>query len=380
MMGAGRWVLMLFVESLMQHTNKYPALFMIQILRFRVRLAMVLAPLMMACSPATIQTSPQTAQLAKSTESSASEINKVLAEIALQTSLPLGDYQIGPEDMLQITLYNIQETEVRTGTVASGGVTPRNTAVRVSQQGLISLPLIGDVRVAGLTPAGLERELKNQYDKYIYGPQVGVLVLEYRQRVSVIGAVQKSGVFELSGPKTVIEILGMAGGVSEKAGNQVHIYRQGANGRESHVIDLLFLASNATLINANNASLITMPVQAGDVINVPPAGTFFIDGAVKTPGPYPLGRRYSLTQALATAGGLDRDLYSSNVSIFRRKGSAEMANIAVDLDDVFAGSAVDPLIEADDVIVVPMSTGKYLVKRFVGTMVHGISVGSFWGK
>jgi len=335
----------------------------------------------MACSPATIQTSPQTAQLAKSIESSASEINKALAAIALQTSLPSADYRIGPEDLLQFTLYNIQEAEVRTGTgyVVSGGLTPRNIAVRVSQQGLVSLPLIGDVRVAGLTPAGVERELKNQYDKYIYGPQVGVLVLEYRQRVSVIGAVQKPGVFELSGPKTVIDILGMAGGVSEKAGTQVHIYRQGANGRESHVIDLLSLASNATLINANNASLITMPVQAGDVINVPPAGTFFVDGAVKTPGPYPLGRRYSLTQALATAGGVDRELYSSDVTIFRRVGSSAMANIAVDLDAILAGSAVDPLIEADDVIVVPMSTAKYLVKRFVGTIVQGISIGSSIG-
>jgi hypothetical protein len=83
---------------------------------------------------------------------------------------------------------------------------------------------------------------------------------------------------------------------------------------------------------------------------------------------------------LATAGGLDRELYSSNVSIYRRKGSAEMASIAVDLDAIFAGSAVDPLIEADDVIVVPMSTGKYLVKRFVGTMVQGLSIGSFVGR
>ena len=90
-----------------------------------------------------------------------------------------------------------------------------------------------------------------------------------------MGAVQKAGVFDLTGPKTVIDILSMAGGVSDKAGTQVHIYRQGPSGRESRVIDLLALASNASLITASNASVITMPVQAGDVINVPPAGMFF---------------------------------------------------------------------------------------------------------
>ena len=180
------------------------------------------------------------------------------------------------------------------------------------------MPLIGDIKVAGLTPSGLERELKRQYDKYIYNPQVGVLVTEHRQRVSVIGAVSKTGVLDLTGPKTVIEILAMAGGVTDQAGTQVHIYRQGPNGRESHVIDLLVLANNASLINADNAGLITMPVQPGDIINVPPAGMFFVDGAVKAPGSYPLGRRYLLSQALARAGGVDRDLYSADITIFRR--------------------------------------------------------------
>ena len=170
----------------------------------------------------------------------------------------------------------------------------------------------------------------------------------------------------------------MAGGVTDKAGTQVHIYRQGPNGRETHVIDLLALSSNASLINAGNAGLITMPVQAGDVINIPPAGTFFVDGAVRRPGPYPLGRRYSLTQALATAGGVDPELNSSDITIFRRKGPSGMEPIAIDYSAVLAGSAADPQIEEDDVIVVPISAAKYFVKRFVGSIVDGgISMGSF---
>ena len=226
------------------------------------------------------------------------------------------------------------------------------------------MPLIGDIKVAGLTPSGLERELNRRYDKYIYNPQVGVLVTEHRQRVSVIGAVSKTGVFDLTGPKTVIEILAMAGGVTDQAGTQVHIYRQGPNGRESHVIDLLVLANNASLINADNAGLITMPVQPGDIINVPSAGMFFVDGAVKAPGSYPLGRRYLLSQALARAGGVDRDLYSADITIFRQSGEP----INVDLNEVVAGSTVDPEIEADDVILVPISTAKYVYFKIFGQL------------
>jgi polysaccharide export outer membrane protein len=201
------------------------------------------------------------------------------------------------------------------------------------------------------------------------------MVSETRQRVSVIGAVAKTGVFELTGPKSVIEVLAMAGGVTDQAGTQVHIYRQGPNGRESYVIDLLVVASNASLINADNAGLITMPVQPGDIINVPSAGMFFVDGAVKAPGSYPLGRRYSLTQALTKAGGVDRDLYSADITIFRH-GASGVEPINIDLSEIWAGSTIDPQIEADDVILVPINAGKYVYHKVFGQILGwGTSIG-----
>jgi polysaccharide export outer membrane protein len=322
-----------------------------------------------SCGPTSLQTDPAKNLKYKAPEPNVAEINQTLATLAMSMGSPATDYQIGPEDLVQITMYNVPDSE--------GRATPRTLSVRVSHEGKISLPLIGEIGVSGLTISALEKNLTTRYAKYILNPQVGVLVTEYRQRVSVIGAVQKSAVFELTGPKTVIDMLAMAGGVTDRAGTQVHIYRQGPKGRESYVIDLMVLASNASLITADNAGLITMPVQAGDVINVPLAGMFFVDGAVRKAGPYPLGRRYSLTQALATAGGVDPELNSSDVTIFRRKGTSGMEQIAVDLDSVMAGAATDLQIEADDVIVVAMSGAKYFVKRFVGTIVSGLSVGSF---
>jgi polysaccharide export outer membrane protein len=328
--------------------------------------------LISACGPVTPgPSSPSVPSAAvQAQNSTVSEINNALATIAMNTSIPMGDYQIGPEDLLQVTLYNVPTSEATH--------TPRQVSVRVSQQGVISLPLLGDVKVSGLTPSALERELKTLYEKYMFNPQVGVMIQEYRQQVSVIGSVQRTGVFPLSGPKTVIDILAMAGGVALTAGTQVHIYRQGPQGRESHVIDLLVLASNAALINADNASLITMPVQAGDVINVPPAGTYFVDGAVRNPGPYPLGRRYSLTQALTTAGGVNRELSSSDIFIYRRRGPGQMEGIPIDYDAVMAGSTADPQIEADDIILVPISSAKYVFNRFIAQIIFGgLSIRAF---
>jgi polysaccharide export outer membrane protein len=301
----------------------------------------------------------------------AAGINTNIAAAALLSSNASSDYRIGPEDLLEITLYNIPEAHGM-----ERQVTPRTLIVRVSHQGHITLPLAGEVEVKGLAVSGLEKKIREVYDKYIYNPQVGVLIKEFRQRASVIGAVQKPGVFELTGPKSVIELLAMAGGVSEKAGSQVHIYRQQGKERETHVIDLAVLANKVGLINASNAAMINMPVEPGDMINVPEAGMFFVDGAVHKPGSYALGRRYSLSQALATAGGVDVELYSSEISILRRRAPGDMQTIALNLDDVMSGSVADPQIQPDDVIVVPTSGAKYFVRRFIGNLIGGVSLGS----
>jgi polysaccharide export outer membrane protein len=280
---------------------------------------------------------------------------------------------MGPDDLIQVTIYNIPETEAR--------VTPRVTIFRVSQQGNIVLPLVGEITVRGMTTGALEQELAKRYQKYIKNPQIGVLITEYRQRVAVMGAVQKPGVFELTGPKTVIDMLAQAGGVNEKAGNQVHVYRQDDKGqRQNHIIDLMVLANSSGVVSAQNAAMINMPVQAGDLINVPQGGMFFVDGAVNKPGSYPLGRSYTLTQALATAGGVNGELADyDSLSIFRRRSPTSVETIPINLNAVMSGGSADPLIEADDVIIVSTSTMKYLVKRFVGTIISGVSVGAFMG-
>jgi polysaccharide export outer membrane protein len=299
------------------------------------------------------------------------EINQSLSVVAAQSTSSPADYRMGPDDLIQVTIYNIPEREAAT--------TPRTVILRVSQQGMIVIPLVGEIAVKGKTPAELEQELAKRYTKYIRNPQIGILVTEYRQRASVMGAVQRPGVFELTGPKSVIDLVALAGGITEKAGNQVHVYRQDNEGkRQSFVIDLMALANpSGRITDEKNADLINLGVQAGDVINVPQAGMFFVDGAVGKPGSYPLGRHYSLTQALATAGGVDAELADySSIAIYRRRGPTKVETISVNLDSVRAGGSEDVQVLADDVVIVPMSTGKYIVKRFIGTLIGGTSIGS----
>ncbi len=313
---------------------------------------------------------PPAAASGPSSSTTVNEINQSLSIAAAHSKSSTADYRIGPDDLLQVTIYNIPEQDAR--------VTPRTLNLRVSQEGAVELPLIGRVNIKGKTTAEVEQELRNRYQKYIRYPQIGVLVTEYRQRVSVMGAVQKPGVFELTGPKTVIDMVAEAGGITEKAGNQVILYRKEPNGtRQTAVIDLLALANpSGEVIDAKNAHVVNLPVQAGDVINVPQAGMFFVDGAVRKPGSYPLSRSYTLTQALATAGGVDPELADyASISIYRRLGPTNVKTITVDLDGVMAQKAADPRVEPDDVILVPMSSMKYFVKRFVGTIISGFSVG-----
>jgi polysaccharide export outer membrane protein len=299
------------------------------------------------------------------------EINKALS-LSSQASNSPTDYRIGPDDLIQVTIYNIPEQEAR--------ATPRTVILRVSQQGMIVVPMVGELNVKGMTIVDVQSELGKRYSKYIRNPQIGVMVTEYRQRVSVMGAVQKPGVFELTGPKTVIDMLALAGGVTERAGNQVHVYRQDEKGgRQSIVIDLMVLANNSGSVSQNSQA-VNMPMQAGDVVNVPQSGMFFVDGAVGKPGSYALGRNYTLRQALATAGGVNDELADYGaVTINRRQTPEKMETLSVDLNSVIAGTSTDPQVLPDDVILVPVSGFKFFVKRFIGTIISGVSVGSFAG-
>jgi len=129
------------------------------------------------------------------------------------------DYRIGPEDLLDIQVFGVSEL---------------SRTVRVSSRGFISLPLLGEVKVAGLTSPGLENRLAELLAKdYLQNPQVSVFIKEYTsQRVTVSGAVTKPGVYPLKGRTTLLQAIAIAGGLDDKASpsDQITVFRSPPEG------------------------------------------------------------------------------------------------------------------------------------------------------
>ncbi len=283
--------------------------------------------------------------------------NESLALMAARSD-SAGDYRIGPEDLLEVTLFDIEDTQGE----------PRMIPTRVSNSGFITLPYVGKIQAQGTTPLELEDNLRVAFKQFIHNPQITVFVREYRSyRVSVVGYVNQPGVLELKGRKTLLEALAMAGGVDDAAGRELRVSRQTRARVETILIDLDRLAREGDMT-------LNLALLPGDVINVPRAGTFFVEGEVLKPGAYPLVEKTTVTQALATAGGPDFKLAKlGGITLFRKGETGEREAIAVDLSAIRDGGAADFLVEKDDVILVPLSGTKYFVDRVMGRLGFGLT-------
>ncbi len=246
------------------------------------------------------------------------------------------DYKIGAKDVLQITVFEKPEL---------------NQTVRVSEDGSVSLLLIGKVKVAGLTAQELEKNLAQiLIEKYLNAAHVTVFIKEY-QRVSVIGAVAKPGSYEIVGPTTLLQIIAEAGGLTAEAANELYVIRQGADGQKDRIP-----ISLTDLMNKADQSL-NIDLQAKDVVNIPKdqACTVFVNGEVKTPGAiqFKQSRRLSLLQAIGQAGGLTEWASKTKVVINRKdsKTGKEM-RIPVNLNKVYDGVVSDIFLEDGDVVVI----------------------------
>jgi polysaccharide export outer membrane protein len=289
------------------------------------------------------------------------------------------DYKIGPEDLLEISVFEEEKL---------------NKTVRVSSQGNISLPLIGVLRVKGLTANEVEKEVRELLaEKYFQDPHVGVFIKEYRsQRISVIGAVEKPGVFEVTGQKTILDMLAMAGGLTsgggrEEAGTLLFLIRPPRLEEEAlkekkepeeqtprtFVIDLeeLLVKGDLTL---------NLPLVHGDVLNVPVSGKIFVGGEVKKPGGFPLkGKRVTVSQAITMAEGLKPEASGSEARIFRYSDkSTQKEVLTVDIYAIEKGQAEDLFLKENDIIIVPTHAMKAFLIGVRDTFKGFISLPLYW--
>ncbi len=198
---------------------------------------------------------------------------------------------------------------------------------------------------------------------------------EYKsQRISVIGAVNKSQVFAVTGQRYLLDMLMMAEGIAKDAGSICYIIRpmlknSAANRSATIVIDL-----DELLINGNLS--LNIPVFAGDVINVPKGGIFFVDGSVRTPGAYTMKGKTNLTQAISMAQGVSADANLSDVRIFRDNGKGEREVVVADYDAIRTGNQPDILIAENDIIIVPQSGIKNFFSGFLNTIRGFVTFGA----
>jgi polysaccharide export outer membrane protein len=163
-------------------------------------------------------------------------------------------YVIGPEDVLDIAVWNN---------------IPLSRTVPVRPDGKISLPLLNDVQAAGLTPMQLRDNIAKALATYISAPEVSVIVREVHSfKVAVIGEVKTPGRYELRSAATVLDVLALAGGLSEYAerGRIVILRREGATTRRVPFDYGKVLARGDETNGGGHENFLVRP---GDVILVP---------------------------------------------------------------------------------------------------------------
>lgn len=270
-------------------------------------------------------------------------------------------YVFGPNDQLMIRALDAEEISEKT--------------YRIDPDGNLTLPMIGGLKAAGLTSGELESELVSRLEKYIRHPKVAVTVMEvHSQPVSVIGAVTNPGTLQLQGKKTLIEVLSMAGGVRDDAGQKVTITRREEWGtlplpNVRHDAKGEFSSAEVRLkdvLEARNGGE-NITILPNDIVSVARAETIYVLGAVNRAGSIVLKEQDTLSvlQALSIAGGLERTAAPQKAKILRGgTGETQRTEVPLDLKQVFSGKAIDIALQPNDILFIPDSNQKRAALRF----------------
>jgi len=291
---------------------------------------------------------------------------------------PIGpNYVLGPEDVVNIDVFDLPELS--------------KTTFRIANDGTISLPLIGRVRAAGLTAEQLRQELADKWgENYLQDPQVTVFVKEFKAKpVSVIGAVEKPGLYPLTGQRTLIEMLSMAGGFGKRntsaAGRTVLVTRKGgfkdlqpAEGMHVRGPDQIEIDLNRLLYTKDEALNIEMKPR--DIVSVSKAEVVYVSGAVKRPGGFVLEDRPSMTvlQAIAMAEGFTPTAAKRSARILRTNQDGSKTEVRINVGKIIKGKAPDTTLAANDILYVPDSKQKIASQRATDTAIATFTGWLIW--
>jgi polysaccharide biosynthesis/export protein len=271
------------------------------------------------------------------------------------------NYILGPEDTITVRVFAADDIPDR--------------PAEISNDGNVTLPMVGQIHAAGLTVDQLQASLTSAYKKFFKDPQVTVQVTDFRsQPVSVAGNVATPGVVQLRGNRNLMEVISQAGGLRADAGDSVLITRDLREGpipvagaftdptgkySVAHV--------NIRKIMAGSDPETNVMIKAHDVITVPRARLIYVLGNVNRPGGYVMtdNESVSLTQAIALAGGWNSSAMLSGTRILRASGGAEREQIPANIKKIMDNKSKDLQLQPDDILYVPNSFMKQFSQRGV---------------
>jgi polysaccharide export outer membrane protein len=245
------------------------------------------------------------------------------------------ELRLGPGDLIHVTVYDMPELEQH---------------IRVSDQGSVSLALIGPVKAQGLTAEQLSQEIakKLREGEYAKRPSVTVMVDEYTtQGVTVVGEVMRPGVIPIFSSRNLLDILSSAGGLKDTASTEILIRRRWSDGEPEHV-----------QLGRDSKSLSgpIVKVNPGDQVIVPLAGIVYMLGDLNRPGGYVMSEngRITLLQALAMAGGSTRTAAENNTRLVRPTANGYEEK-TISMKDIMLGKEKDIELQPKDIVYVPFS-------------------------
>ena len=277
------------------------------------------------------------------------------------------NYRIGAQDEVEINVFDVPEL---------------NLTTKVGQSGFISLPLVGGVQALNLTEIELQQELAKRLSSYVKRPQVSVVVSHYgSQKIAVLGAVSKPGTYPLKkGTNSIVELIGEAGGVTDKAGNYLNFIpveisgvsaTNDIEGRarlafESHsgqhdAAKPIEVSLDAVMGTSGGIPL-EIPVKGGDMIIIPEGGKILVEGEVQTPGAFELGQRMTLLGALAASGGITYGANLDEIEVVREASAKEKLHLVMSLEDLSSGKYPDVRLRNGDIVRVPSSSGRRMTQ------------------
>lgn len=215
---------------------------------------------------------------------------------------------LGAGDVVRISVY---------------GQPDMSTVARITESNKISFPLIGDVVIGGLSPAGAEAKIANLLSSggFVKNAQVNIFVEQRLQTltntVTILGQVVHPGKYPLQsatveGVQTLVDLIAAAGGTNESAADHVFLIRKEGDQEKKIRVDLYEILGEGNL-NQSNYKL-----GGGDIVYVPETDVFYIYGQVQRPGRYRLERGMTVMQALSVGGGITERGSESGIKIKRK--------------------------------------------------------------